>query len=393
MIRRTQVKTIRFAVASAALLSAFVGSSAMAQLPVGPPITTRHPGITVEQGSYRLLPIRAADPDRGLSWGMATSLAHPQGVRSRMTLVCVEFGRVIGDQLGAVTDESVFRPFTPGAGPALQCGQLTPRFGDRAYGYSMLLQPERYGAPCVLKGNPAPAGVAICDPSKQRTLFGISLGRGILSAETRDGDGWRALPTSADGTYLVVYRGTFNDATLPSIRIRATLCGRDARTDIRGWAMTREGCTLTFEIPNGPRPAAETRASRRARNATQLDRPVRIIERTGVASIRRFTARLKVPITIRDVNEGYATRIRGPAGRNCRSTRHVDTSGDFISSYLMIAGKPYDLPLLPLDLKRGTWCNGTYDLQLLYARKTPASPRHTAQTKVVAHTTFRVGSR
>lgn len=365
--------------------------TALAQnVPLGPPLEApRGARVLPEPGTYRVESTRAADPDGGPPWGVATYIARLSGSRSRLPAICVVYGRVLDGRLGLMADDGAFRPY--GADPGgwtTHCSGGARNDEERAFGHGTTVVPRTVRSDCFLPGiaGPVSPGGRPC-LREQRTILSASLGRGILGAEARVDRRWRPLPEHPEGLYLAVYRGIFNDATMPSLRIRATLCGPDARTDIRGWGMERAGCRLTFELPNGPRPARESAASRRARRAAALDLPTRVLERRGVVSFRRFRARLRLPITVRTIFEGYAYRLLGPAGRGCRARRRSDTSADFISSYLMIAGRPYELPLLPLDLQRGVWCPGRYELEIVFARRRSSGG---PAAKVVATTAFTI---
>jgi hypothetical protein len=148
---------------------------------------------------------------------------------------------------------------------------------------------------------------------------------------------------------------------------------------------------VAYDIPDWPRPASQSAESKKARKAKRLNAPVRVRQRGHSAAIDRFVARVVLPITVEDSTEGYAYRLRGPGGPSCRKARAADTSHDPISSYLMIAGKPYDLPILPLEPRHPRWCKGTYTLEVVFIRRArTATPRWI--TKHVATTTFRVTS-
>jgi hypothetical protein len=376
-------------IAAAAAIAIHAVSAGAAPLPVEAPIDRPNPDYAMEPGSYRLLPARAPDPDGGLPWGMATYLSNP-GSAPRGVL-CTVLGRVQDDQLGMVTTRETFVPIAPGGSPQLTCGGLTGRFGERAVtGYNFMALPARVGVRC--DSSFEQPGCRLAD---LRTVFALSLGRGILGAwiQDRPGDRWEALTDGGEGTFLAVRRGLFTDKTMPTIRIRATLCGPDARTDLaRERGHRSANCVVEVHYPNDPRPTDENAASRRARRAADLDLPVRVAERTGTASTRRFTARLKTPITVQTNSEGYAYRLTGPAGRRCNTRRTADTSKHWLTSYTMIAGKPLALPILPLNIRRGVWCRGTYTLTVLFVapRHNPSGGRATIAAKPIASTTFRV---
>ncbi len=68
----------------------------------------------------------------------------------------------------------------------------------------------------------------------------------------------------------------------------------------------------------------------------------------------------------------------------------TNTGGDYITSYLQIAGESYDVPIVPIDYRRGVWCRGTYTVTVLFKRRTAASRRATVTRKVVGTATFRI---
>jgi len=191
--------------------------------------------------------------------------------------------------------------------------------------------------------------------------------------------------TTADGLLLAIMPGAFTEAAEPVLRIRATVCGPDKRPDLlRFHSSRRHGCQVSFSIRD-TRPAPESAASRRARRARSLHQPIRIIEHTGTASVRRFSARVTIPITVRSSAEGYGYRLMGPGGPACRREQTADTTGDKLSSFLMVQGKPYDLPILPFNTTRGGWCSGTYRIAVYFVDRS-----HGRRVKRIAATTFRV---
>ncbi|MDW5592979.1 hypothetical protein VSS74_01430 [Conexibacter stalactiti] len=373
------------AIATLAAAGAVAGAAAgETPVPIGAPIDQPNRFATIERGTYKVIPLRVDDPAGGLPWGMATYLARDK-YNPRTQLLCTEFGRLQAGQLGMLTTTGEFRPITPGGSPQVSCGGIAARFGERASGDVLAATPTILGSQC----SPATAS---CDlRAAFRTIIGISLGRGILNASISDPpDGrWKPLQQANDGVFLAVRPGLFTDATTPSIRVQATTCGPDARPDLSARGTPSGRCATTIYIPGGPRPAAETRASRRARRARSLHAPIRIIQRPGTASNSRIAARVKLPITVTTATEGYAYRLHGPAGRDCASLRTEDTSIDAISSYLMVAGTTYSLPILPLNLKRGVWCEGRYRLTVLFTQRFKGR-RLRIVTKPVASATFTI---
>jgi hypothetical protein len=366
-----------------------MANAASPSLSIGPTIEISHPALTVDAGSYRLTTLRVADPDGGPPWSFATYLANAAR-NSRRQLVCFEPGRVLDGRLGVVSDNDAFLPIAPAGGPSEHCGGVSPANGERASLYAITAAPAVATAGC-LPTTSSPRPSRPCSLANMRTLIAVSLGRGITSAEVLRGGRAQGLKDGGEGTFLDVERGLFTDATMPTIRVHATICGPDARTDLAAkYSSHRIGrCSVAYDIPDGPRPASESVASKRARRAKRLDASVSVRKRAHSVAIDRFVARVIVPITVEDSTEGYAYRLKGPGGPNCRRTRVADASHDPISSYLMIAGKPYDLPILPLEPRNPRWCKGTYTLEILFAQRArSATPRWI--TKHVATTTFRV---
>ncbi len=190
----------------------------------------------------------------------------------------------------------------------------------------------------------SPSGVttsgAPCPARDVRTVIQASLGNGILGAEIRDygSRAWKNLSVD-NGQLFAVRAGYFTDRTHPEIRARATVLRPDARTDIHGWRMVKRGCTITFPIPDGPRPAPETEASRRARVVKRLNLPLRVVKRPHRSSMNRYVARLRLPISVQAPYEGYAAEVRGPSGHGCKVTGWTNTRDEYLTSYLQVAGR------------------------------------------------------
>lgn len=367
--------------ATLAIWIAVMIAAPAAAVTIGDPVSSPAPPRAGDPDTYKLQELRVADPDGGPPWGVATFSGAPVIVNRRsIDLGCVEVGRIVAGRIGGITPEGVFRPYVPMQGLFTFCTGLDPRAPGFAIGNALRLQPALLGPPCSL----GPLGPGLpgreCNMDDQRTIVVAGLGRGILGASLVPSKPARAVSTSRDGIVLAVMRGAFTEATEPTLRVRATLCGPDARTDIGG--SHRRSCEVTFDIPD-VRPAAESVASKRNRRATTVvDAPVRIVERTGTSSIGRFSARLKVPITVRSSAEGYAYRLTGPTGRTCSRVRTADATSDPISSFLMVQGRAYTLPILPLDLRRGGWCKGTYRLVLYFSDLRKRTKKRVAATTI-----------
>jgi hypothetical protein len=336
--------------------------------------------------TYKVSQLRVADRDGGPPWGLATFRAKPIVVQRRsVDRGCIEVGRVVDGRLGAITAADVFRPYEPMQGLFTFCGALLPGSPGFVIGNALQLQPTRLTDPCLPPPAPSDFPGPVCGPDAERTIVAAGLGRGILGASLSPAAPGRSVATTHDGLLLAIMPGGFTEAAEPVLRVRATLCGPDRRPDLRRLYSSRtRGCGISFTIPD-VRPVPESAASRRARRARSLHQPMRVIEHKGTASIRRFTARVTIPITVRSATEGYAYRLTGPGGRACLRTQTADTTGDKLSSFLMIQGKPYDLPILPFNTNRGGWCKGTYRLAIYFVVRTDRTT-----LKRIAANTFRV---
>lgn len=217
--------------------------------------------------TYALAPMRAADPGGGPPWGMATySIRASDAPRTVRRVICVAVGRVWHGALGAIDAGGVFHPFDPGVG-AIGCGGQKSERNRLDLYVDHLLQSRGNEHPCVPGKRGAQLyGVARCVPRRVRTVLTAVLGEGILSASLEAGGRTTPLVVGPGGTVLAVLGGSFTDLTLPSLLIRATLCGPRERRDLsRTFGARRHGCTLTYRLPAGPRPAQESEASRVAR--------------------------------------------------------------------------------------------------------------------------------
>lgn len=377
----------------AVLSSLAWATPAAAAIPVGAPIET--PPELASQlvaDTWRVAPLRVADPAGGPDWGLAAfERRDPDAPRTIGRVTCLSVGRVVGDELGAIDAAGVFHAFRPTVG-AIVCGG-----GNR-------LEAERY---LLARGNERPCvpgreqaqlyNVPACAPADVRSVYVVALGDGILSAVLEASGGDRPLSIGPGGTFMTVQRRLASDRTGPSIRVTATLCGPAARLDLKAlYGARARGCTLTFRLPATPRPARESAASRRARRAKRLDVPVRVAEHSGTASRLRFVARFHVPITIRRQDEGYAYRLAGPGGPRCDELRGASTAQSAVSGYLHIEGRLLRLALLPLNGAFAGWCPGRYRLEIVFSRshleRDPgdAAPHRVYDVKRVGVTHFHV---
>ncbi|MDW5593474.1 hypothetical protein VSS74_03940 [Conexibacter stalactiti] len=374
-----QIRGFGTLVGVVATSAAVASTAATAQLPVGPPINFVKP-IAIELGTYEVLPLRAPDPRGGLPWGMATYSGKP---RDGGEFRCSDFGRLQGGRIGIVTAENTFRPYEPAGGLDTRCGGVNPRTGQS--GYMVRAVPETLPANCDVPSTPSPA-IRCSDPTGPfRTVISGELGPGILSATTTVGGRERRVPLTPNGEFITVFDGTYTETTLPAIHLVVSTCGANARFDLSGRGMVKDGCRATMDFP-ADQPVRESAASRRARRAPRVSAHLRVIERRGAASTRRFTARLTVPITVRVLSEGYAYELSGPTGKDCRARTTRSAGEDYVSNYRQIAGKRYDAPIMPL---RGRWCPGRYELTFFFVRQTGSTPGRLLR-KQIATTSFTV---
>jgi hypothetical protein len=165
------------------------------------PIATADEGIPVAGGAW-LLPLQAPDPAGGLPWGMRI-------VHTTRGLVCVQIGRVDGDQIGqlgvdgAFHNDGRFHPLPTDALPdvlANAAGWMAGNCaspGDIYAGDSVGLEPSAASSPRQA------AGVAA---DRREISFGL-LGVHAVSITYREGSKMRAqrvLPGL--GAYLIVQR-------------------------------------------------------------------------------------------------------------------------------------------------------------------------------------------
>lgn len=167
------------------------------------PIATVDEGVPV-RGGARLLPLRAPDPAGGLPWGMRI-------IHTTRGLICVQIGRVDGDQLGqlgvdgAFHDDGRFHPLPTDALPdtlARASGWMTGNCaspGEIYAGDSVGLEINAATSPGPSAGVPA---------DRREISFGL-LGVHAVSITYREGSKThtqRVLPGL--GAYLIVQRYT-----------------------------------------------------------------------------------------------------------------------------------------------------------------------------------------
>jgi hypothetical protein len=167
------------------------------------PIATAGEGIPVAGGA-RLLPLRAADPAGGLPWGMRI-------IHTTRGLICVQIGRVNGDQLGQLGVDGAFHndgrfhplptdalPDVLASGAGWMAGNCSSP-GDIYAGDSVGLELSATTSP--RRG----AGVAA---DRREISFGL-LGVHSVSISYREGSQTRTRPVLAGlGAYLIVQRYT-----------------------------------------------------------------------------------------------------------------------------------------------------------------------------------------
>jgi hypothetical protein len=167
------------------------------------PIATAGEGIPVASGA-RLLPLRAADPAGGLPWGMRV-------IHTTRGLVCVQIGRVDGNQLGqlgvdgAFHNDGRFHPLPADALPdtlANASGWMAGNCaspGDIYAGDSVGLELNAATGPSPGAGVPA---------DRREISFGL-LGVHAVSITYREGSKTHTQPVLPGlGAYLIVQRYT-----------------------------------------------------------------------------------------------------------------------------------------------------------------------------------------
>jgi hypothetical protein len=167
------------------------------------PSATAGEGIPVARGA-RLLPLRAADPAGGLPWGMRI-------VHTTRGLICVQIGRVDGDQLGqlgvdgAFHNDGRFHPLPTDALP----DDLASAGGWMAGNCSSpgaIYAGDSVGLELSAATSPRPGGGVPAD--RREISFGL-LGVHAVSITYREGSQTRTQPVLPGlGAYLIVQRYT-----------------------------------------------------------------------------------------------------------------------------------------------------------------------------------------
>jgi hypothetical protein len=325
-------------VATGGLLATAGALAATGVLPTGTPFEPTHVnrdpargvGVPVDASS-RLLPIRVADRYGGPPWGLRL-------VKTSRGLLCLQVGRVVGDQLGVLGQDGLagndgrFHPLSLAAASTslTPCwlpdgaGQFFAGIDDSTYASG-----ESRERTCYAIGED-PAGREPCPAGDMRHLsYGLL---GPQAAKITFSDGSTATPTGPDGAYLWV-----GDQALGAGGVgmgdAPMVAGLDAgvrRIDYRdGTSCPAPGAKRPFCEPKGyvPRPATKPSAS--------LRRPVRVAfghRRFGNTPFRTMHVSFRAPAAISDAQRMYVLEGRFPHNPriNCRrvivfapSTRNV----------------------------------------------------------------------
>lgn len=220
---RLPVRTSLLAVVAGASLSAgaLAASGVLTGEPVkdppGPKPTADAGAGLLRSSSARLTALRVADPDGGPPWGLRT-------LRTTRELGCIQIGRVLGGQLGALGQDGAFgddRRFHP-KGPEVQTGRDCQTLDGAGRLFAAVsyqgLPASGLGDGCTVqppqkleltRGAPAPADpLPQCPAGDVRILFYGTLGPQARSVSYRARDGeLRTVRTSGpDGAYLIVQR-------------------------------------------------------------------------------------------------------------------------------------------------------------------------------------------
>jgi hypothetical protein len=232
------------------------------------PIATAGEGVPVAGGA-RLLPLRAPDPAGGLPWGMRI-------IHTTRGLICVQIGRVNGDQLGqlgvdgAFDNDGRFHPLPTDALPdtlASAAGWMAGNCsspGDIYAADSVGLQLSAATSPQRGAGVPA---------DRREISFGL-LGEHAVSITYREGSQTRTQPVLPGlGAYLIVQRytsgrplgsvsasagrdepGNYSSPASPNGALTAITYSYAGRTCVVRGTLRFASCGLS-EVPP-PRPAA-----------------------------------------------------------------------------------------------------------------------------------------
>jgi hypothetical protein len=362
------------------LVLAAAGFAATRLIQSGAPVTPR-PGFSatpragfgvVEPGSAHLTAIATPDPNGGPAWGLRT-------LRTTRGLGCVEVGRRVGDEIGALGQDDAFADdgrFHPLPDTAITSGACELLDGA---GHTFLAAASHGAAAsgvvqdCQKTPTPAPAQLPAaararlqktpaCPADDLRTLYYGLLGPQARSVTYRSDDGQLVTtPTvGPDGAYLVVRDdhprqgpGTyFTVATSPASGLVSVQYRNGRRCVIP--PPNRLGgatpCPLVGEVPL-PAPPITSRQVATPVHASVVRSPT-----IGRVLDLSFVARLPV----RDSRSHYAALIRltpasGCAGRMLGGETSADTS----------AGR---LVTLQIPIPRG--CHGSATGNVTYVRTT-----------------------
>jgi len=193
-------------VPATATIALAAGGVILTGSPVGTaraPIATAGDGIPVAGGA-RLLPLRAADPAGGLPWGMRI-------VHTTRGLICVQIGRVYGDQLGrlgvdgAFHNDGRFHPLPPDALPDVVANADGWMAGNCA-SPGDIYAGDSVGLELSAAASPRPGAGVRAD--RREISFGL-LGAHAVSVAYRDGSQTHTQPVlPGSGAYLIVQRYT-----------------------------------------------------------------------------------------------------------------------------------------------------------------------------------------
>ncbi|HEY4809916.1 MAG TPA: hypothetical protein VIH71_02545 [Solirubrobacteraceae bacterium] len=167
------------------------------------PIATAGEGIPVVGGA-RLLPLRAADPAGGLPWGMRI-------IHTTRGLICVQIGRVDGNQLGqlgidgAFHNDGRFHPLPADALPDT-LGNATGWMAGNCASPGDIYAGDSVGLELNAATSPGPGAGVSAD--RRELSFGL-LGVHAVSITYREGSKTHTQPVIPGlGAYLIVQRYT-----------------------------------------------------------------------------------------------------------------------------------------------------------------------------------------
>ena len=273
--------------AGALAATGVIGSKPDPKRGVGAPIAS----------SARLLDLRVADPAGGPPWGLRT-------VRTTRGTTCVEAGRVVDDQLGALRTDGTFRAIPAGV-PSANC------VADDAAGNAFI----GISAATTTRGPLAKPACGIgmsqlppCPPQEQRRVMYGLLGPKATAIVYRDrGTLHKQAITPPEGAYLIVLatqpkQGGYAIGKMPAVGYTVRRIDYRDAPSCRGTGTGRPAsCPLVGFVSEGtPEPEA-------------VRRPLDVRVRGS-----RVEISFRAPVAIRDASASYTAMVQFKRGEGCK---------------------------------------------------------------------------